>query len=543
MNPTLDMPSPAPVVEANGPRSRARRVLVGVARALGALLLSTGIFIGCLWLYTRYNTFPSSYHPDEPGKVTQVLSERGYRNFNHPQLLLEATLLLMRYVDPQGDAHTTVVIGRYASALTAAVGVWALAWVGFGAKGLGGMALMGAAVGLCPALLAVSHFMKEDAPLLGGLAMTVAGSYFYARANGAGWVKVFCAVLFGTGVAFACSGKYVGMIALVPAVGVLLVCSRRQWVIPSTVAFVLSLGAAYATINHRAIENFQGFLAGFEREKEHSVTDHAGLTMSRPNTFFISATLEEAAPVVQWLAAGSVVTFVLSYRRRGVWDLIMPFGLPMLFLVGLSWSVIPFNRYALPVVLGLNVLAAWCVMWLADALPAHRARWGPWVVWCGAAVLVAVQLPRCLTYLDQFAFDSRDEARNWIGANLPRSAYVVADAYARVDTDGTRLGEPPARRVAMRVQSRFFVCDTGPLEQLRSNGVTHVVVCSSAFDRFFIPEVRAVDGNVNTLIRRRLWYERLFQEGELVWRSTNRLPMNSVPANPDVRVYRIAPVR
>src|ERR1041385_4560716 len=82
------------------------------------------IFLFFLFLYTRSNTFPSRYHPDEEGKARQILDD--YRNFRHPQLLLEASSLLVhgRSID---DVEGTVVAGRWVSAAFAAGAVVALA--------------------------------------------------------------------------------------------------------------------------------------------------------------------------------------------------------------------------------------------------------------------------------------------------------------------------------------------------------------------------------------------------------------------------------
>src|SRR5262245_10727789 len=57
-----------------------------------------------LWLYTRNNDFPLSYHPDESGKVAQLIGSMSW-NFKHPLLMLEATNLAMQHYQVSGDSR------------------------------------------------------------------------------------------------------------------------------------------------------------------------------------------------------------------------------------------------------------------------------------------------------------------------------------------------------------------------------------------------------------------------------------------------------
>ena len=60
------------------------------SRELALLAFWSGVlFVLSFSLYTRFNSFAYFYHPDEPGKVEQLLEEKW--NFNHPMLLLSAT--------------------------------------------------------------------------------------------------------------------------------------------------------------------------------------------------------------------------------------------------------------------------------------------------------------------------------------------------------------------------------------------------------------------------------------------------------------------
>src|SRR5512133_3322076 len=79
----------------------ATRWWIRLANALGVALFCAGLFTLCLWLYTRNNTFPLAFHPDEPGKVRQVMDQS--RNYLHPQLMLETTTQYLKMRPPIED--------------------------------------------------------------------------------------------------------------------------------------------------------------------------------------------------------------------------------------------------------------------------------------------------------------------------------------------------------------------------------------------------------------------------------------------------------
>ena len=64
----------------------------------------------CFVLNTRHNRFPYYYHPDEPGKVEQIMEGRW--NLHHPPLLLALTKLCVRApLTEQGSVQTGRTIG------------------------------------------------------------------------------------------------------------------------------------------------------------------------------------------------------------------------------------------------------------------------------------------------------------------------------------------------------------------------------------------------------------------------------------------------
>ncbi|MEO8352164.1 MAG: hypothetical protein ABI680_10580, partial [Chthoniobacteraceae bacterium] len=104
---------------------------------------SLALFAGCLVLNTRHHDFPYYYHPDEPGKVEQILS--GEWNLHHPMLLLDGARLYLAAAGTERDSQAVVEAGRTVSAIfiSAAVVVLSLlawCWRGWGAAlGIGGI--------------------------------------------------------------------------------------------------------------------------------------------------------------------------------------------------------------------------------------------------------------------------------------------------------------------------------------------------------------------------------------------------------------------
>src|SRR5689334_16732324 len=107
-------------------------------RALAALFSIT-LFAGCLWLYTRSNRFSYLFHPDELGKADQIIDD--YRNFRHPQLLLEVTHRFLK--SDEQEIQSIVNVGRNVSAAFAAAAVVCLALTGYFEAGLLGMIATG----------------------------------------------------------------------------------------------------------------------------------------------------------------------------------------------------------------------------------------------------------------------------------------------------------------------------------------------------------------------------------------------------------------
>ncbi|HEV7299060.1 MAG TPA: hypothetical protein VGN72_06810 [Tepidisphaeraceae bacterium] len=524
--PRAASPTPRQIVVARGRN---------VSRLIATIVL-LATFAGCMWMYTRHNAFPIQYHPDEDSKATQILSEEGERNFNHPQLLLETTQWAVHWLDTPADPQAVVVVGRTVSATLAAIAVVALSLCGYLIAGLPGLIAVTPMVALCPFLLAYSHAMKEDASLVFGTAIAVLGAcllWAWGRRPALQWLAV---VVLAAGVALASSAKYVGVVTLALAVLALPFAPRASFVtaVLRPVAFISYVLLLLIVVNHRALSHFEQFNRGLDREFEHSTTHHSGLTMAQPNGYTLAIALDQTPTYAMALLAIGLLLSIGWWRGRLGWDRCI-WLFTGIFLLLLSHGVIPMPRYALPIVVLAALLAGLAAARLGQFIGKPWGVWGvPIVVAC---ITVAVQLPRCLDYVRQFGDDSRQRLREFVLTQVPRGSYIFADSYAGLDAPPYDL-KYDGLSDHVRVSSRFTAGDGGSLENLRRRGVTHVAVANLMHERYFDPHVFPVSGYEYQYNRHRGFYEELFRDGKLIWSQEASYPMRTYN-NPQVRLYSI----
>jgi len=524
-------------------------------------VLLLGVWWACLWAYTTSNRFPYQYHADEGGKVRQVISVMtsadgtGERNFNHPQLLLEATQVAVRWLGTDPHPQAVVVIGRTVSAVCCAVGVVALAWALYLSGGLAGLLAGAVAAGLCPMLLAHSHAMKEDAALAGGLMLTVfAGRLLWVARTA--WGRTLSTLLLGFATGAAASGKYVGLAAAAFAVPAVLLAPSARWHdrLLRPLLLVAAMAVSIALINHRVYadwDTWNRFLEGVQREYDHSQTDHMGVMMDRPNGYFVGVLREQTPLVVRALALSSPLVLICGgvawayRRRRGLlawrptgWD-----GLVVLFPGVLLWitsySAVAAPRYALPAVVMTWFCAAATSLWLGRLVGRPWARVAAPLLF--AALAAAWAVPRDASYVKQFGDDSRQRLRAWLLANAPRGSTVVADGYAGLTAPPYDL-QPDGLDAHVNVYAQMFAPDFGSTEALAAGGVDYVAIADIAYSRFFNPHAKPAEGEADAFDRRRAWYAKLLRDGQPVWASEPDYPMSGPMSgftNPRIRVYKV----
>lgn len=482
------------------------------------------------------NRFPSSYHPDEGGKAQQISTES--RNFNHPQLMLESAIWLLEWrgQDPKlMDREEVVFAGRDASAYLASGAVLLLAWAGFFAAGWRGFAFAGIGAALCPTLLSHARYFKEEPSLCLGVAAVICAGAMMCRLRHWAW-QLPLATLLGIAVALSVSGKYAGAVMVVPAILIILLTNfRRWWLIPFLLIAMLWTGWQFwQTINWRAMENWDEFVQGFEREQNHAVTEHFGMRLAVPTTYFFDQMIEEAMPHIPMLALIAPAAWLLTRRRKGITSapsIVFAFWLGLtilIYTIGVSYSVIPFFRYIMPASLLLYVFAAVSMVWWLELIDHRAVR--QVVTACAIIVLALLQADRVKDYDRQFALDSRDLLYQWARIHVAPGTLVVADGY----TEWNRGRNQTRADVA----TSHFAASRGSVQQLRSRGVKYVAIAGSAFDRFLDPHTIAGEGNDREFADGQRFYNELLRDYPVVWARQADHPMQTF-TNPNILVFQI----
>ncbi len=554
-----------------------------VAQTAMVLALSYGLFFFSAHAFSQNNRFPVYYHPDEGTKADQLIGN--HRNFNHPQLMLEAAIWLAdaRGIDLEqlqserrfrrdGMHQELVFLGRDTSAYLSAGAVVLLAWAGLFAAGWAGFTLTGIAAALCPALLAHSRYFKEEPSLCLGVAAVVCVAALICRRSH--WsAQLLLAPLMGAAVALAASGKYAGVIMIIPGVLAIITANfRRWWIIPICLALLGYAGwDVWQRINWRAVEQWDQFTETFEAEKRHALTEHAGVTMDKPNDFFVRGILSEAMPHVLWLSAAAPVGLLLMRRRAVYQRLASPpssyyqrerLSLPdpaaprqpwiakrlkyrhetplfaiwlgltvIIYVVAVSYSAIPFYRYILPATLLLYVFAALGVVWLTNLI--DKPQWRHAALGAAIVALAFAQAGRFRNYDRQFAIGSQNLLVDWINRNIPRGTPIVADGY-------TELNRGMFNQTRAQVIRGRFASDMGTLDSLRARGVKYVAVAGTSYERFLDPATMQAEGSGENFDRHQRFYRELFDNYPVVWARNAEYPMH-VFNNPDITLFRIAP--
>lgn len=497
-----------------------RVTLVRAALCVLLVLLVWGIF-------TRHNQFPFFYHPDEAGKVEQVLT--GNWNFNHPMLLLASTRAALGWQTP--SQQQTVVIGRVASALFASCAVLCLALLAYQHAGMTGAFCVALLLALHHQLFELSHYMKEDTALLAGMAFAFfAISLFWSSPTPPK------AALLGLACAVALSGKYLGAVMILLALPVL-------WVRPAEpktrlrilLLFCAALAAGFVAVNFPFLQLFGKFIASFGREFEMVVHGQSGMSRSIPHSQYWNVFHDNTNPVLLAFLICHVCAFWKTRRNRTLpeWLALL---FPFIYAIALSFSPKSNDRYFLP--------ATAMFTYLAGLVTVDAGRWIgkrlriPTALASGLCILLAVgsQLPSFHRYWNAFQTDDRAALRQWVETNLPTDAVLVIDPRCGLPSperaDDLKR-QPPLQQKVLR---KKYASDFGSIEELRAQGVTHVIVSQSDYGRFFLKSLRPHDGFREKYNASRLFYERLFKEGRLLW---SRERGTVIYLHPGIQVYAL----
>jgi hypothetical protein len=499
----------------------------------GVWLMSIALFLLCLLLNTRENDFPFIYHPDEPGKAAQII--QGRRNFHHPLLLVSATEYATRIFSLPRTPQAVVEAGRWVSAIFAAGAVVALALIA--RLRYGALAGWGAGIVLClePRLFEAAHYMKEDTALTFGFSLGLLALALWWRSPE--WRTLRFAAVAS---AIATSGKYIGIVFLLVALPVIL---RRNAEPPLFTAAKLKSFGIWFT-GTLVVCNLPLFatkistpLRGLARELDTAIGGHSGITRDVPHGEYLQM-LAEALPVsLLILAALYILALLRDARSRTAaeWALV---ALPLVYLAVLSSSPKIAPRYLVPFTTMATFLALCGAAELSQLIKRRVSR-------STASALVFAALTSWLAYdmlqaylpvLRGFQRDDPTAAAEWVVNNVPPDAVIAEDGAVALSPSrpGVKITLPS--RVPQRVLEANFAADAGTFDELRAQGVTHVVVSDKMYGRYFAEGTTPRDGQSTQYNARRSFYEQLFAQGELLQEWPRGI--NSY-LQPGIRIYRI----
>jgi hypothetical protein len=487
------------------------------------LIWAVALFTVCYLLNTRHNDFPWFYHPDEPGKVEQVVE--GNWNLHHPLLLLGTTKVLAAATNAGTDEQTVVEIGRNLSAAFVSAAIVALSILAYAWRGWPAALLTGFLLATHHQLYELSHYLKEDSALLFGISLTLLAAWCYNHKPTAGR-----AALLGLACALATSGKYIGAMTLVLALSVLIL-RRAERSGMAWAAFAASLVLGLAAVNFPLFGEIQTFRDSFSREMKFVTEGQAGSTQSVPHSEYWTIFRDNTTPLI-WV--GLLIFLIARWRERrqltvAEWLII---ALPFAYTIALSFSPKTNDRYFLPATAVFTLLAGLAV---AD-LP---RKWAiPF-----AALLIAAQFPSWsksrpgwLEYERAFQHDDTADMIEFLRKEVPANAVILKDNRIALPDPkrkkhAARLGVIPQKVIAER-----YAADFGKFEELPAKGITHVIISEQDYGRYFRKGLKPQKGSETKFAESRKFYERLRSEADLLW---ERKRGTVIYLHPGIEIYRL----
>jgi hypothetical protein len=493
------------------------------------------LFVSTIWLHTRHNDFPYYYHPDEPGKVEQVLGRRPL-NYHHPMLMLGASKLAA------GNSRTeqqVVEAGRRTSAAFTAGAVVALSLLAYAWRGWVMAVATGLTLMLHHQLFELSHYMKEDTALLFGVAVTFLALRLFDHRPGLGR-----AALVGLGCGLAISGKYAGFIVLAPVLPLLLrksVPSRGAAVL----AMLITMLVTVALINLPLLRDWSAARASLARETQ-LVVEGQGMTQRVPHSRYWSIFLANTTPVM-WLLILLALWGAWQRRselRAAEWSALW---FPFFFAVALSFSPKENDRYFLPATALFTLIAAAGAGEISRLLPTRLRQREKACELAAAVLLVLAQFPGwtedrggLLRYWAAFQRDDTAEVTAYLRKNLSPGAVIARDEKVRLpDAKRHSPGSPP---LPFKILTEDYAADLSPdgtVEGLAKMGVSHVVITDSTFKKFERQDLKPKEKDAADHERRRNFYITLRRDFSAPVRDWNRSTV--IYLHPGIEVYHIGP--
>jgi len=479
-----------------------------------AIALFLSILVSGLVLFSRHSDFAFFYHPDEGGKVQQIIRHK--RNFNHPMMML-STVEVARYATLWGekrkDPQSVAMVGRRATAFVSAAAAALLALLAFRTFGAAAGWACGIVCVTNPLLYELAHYFKEDPWLMAGIAAVCVALNEYRRDPSVRGLTVFAVAC-----ALAAAGKYAGFaflpIALVlvwrgtePALrkarlGRFLAVFAGVWLL-FNLSFLRSPGALFESVHEETTK-----LAGLTE----------GVTRSVPHDFYIMTQSLYGGWMLPGLCIFWLVGAIRSPRRISAAEWLLAVCAVIQF-AGYSFMPKAAFRYYLPVSLAFGFLAVAGLARICADLRSRGAVGRLALGFSGALVAVALyfQMESFAVIDRSFKTDDRRNLTEWVRANLPVEAVIAQDEAVNFP-DASRWVHAGRAPLPQRlVSGKKELADLGTLADLRAMGVTHVAVCQRTYGRYLDASRKDSKGSNQTA--ERAFYESLFSKGTILWES------------------------
>lgn len=497
-----------------------------------------GLVAAGFFLLSRWADFPYFYHTDEPGKARQIIEDT--RNFHHPLLMLESTALVVKGLRIPAGPQAVTETGRDLSALFCALSAALLAACVARSFGTVPGVLAGALLLVQPDVQEYARYFKEDPSLMFGWACVFAAMGLVEAKP-----TVTRAVALGMAVAVAASGKYVGIVMVLPASWVLAVAIRRNrvpeasdeaassWqaiVLPAVLAMVVT----FAVINHRLLLDQATFKASLAHETTLVLEGQGGVSKSIPHAGFFKRLAGRSIHLLPFVAIGWWAAW--TNRRKWTITMLALLASPWALAVLLAFSAKDSGRYFMPANLGLAAAAALGAVTLSrwTVLASVRRRVMP----VCAVLLLAASVARSWPFIDGFRSDARRDLLQWMNANLPPGSVVLQGRKVSLPDSTGKFADAWHQRVSpgIRLDSVMSVAENAESPAaLAVRGITHVALAGDEYEVFLEPH-KAKPGQEDARARRRDFYQQLFADGTLVWqRAAGKVGTHQ----PELRLYRL----
>lgn len=363
-----------------------------------------------------------SYHPDEfliLGAAGSVLASGFPRLYNYPSLYIYLVALVVVAGATYGLAHGLAGAYLCARAVTAIMGVAAVAVAYWAGKSLWGKVEgLLAALMLCIAPLHVqhSHFATVDVPST----LFIAACLGYAglvQKRGTWRDYILCGVMAG----LAAGTKYnAGLVAFSLIAAHFLGSRERGASIGRLLAALGCMIAAFVASTPATVLRSADVLYGLTYELHHAAQGHGLVFAGTGNGFIYTFTSSLWYGLGPGLAILFAVAAIYGIAKRDRTALVI-LAFALLHYALISVSQVRFARYTLPLYPAIALLIAWMVRDLWTRFP-RGIRWA----WAG---LIAAALAGTLVYaasLDSlFTKPSpQTEAAAWMFRNVPKGSTV-----------------------------------------------------------------------------------------------------------------------